>query len=753
MRIAGFLLLILVFPILGPLLYFVLRKPDMSPAGGRGRADGPGGPAPRGRPPADRRHRRLLVSRVARVVAWLAGIAIVAGLLQLLGVDIGGWLSDVWDAVTGIGLGYLVAGWTLQTAQTTLTALGWFFILRAAYPRAPVPYRQILAAYATGVALNGFLPANIGTFVMLLMFVAIVPGANFAGVLGGMLVQKIFFSLAGAFVYVYLFASVPGTFERQLKLPHDHPLLMLAALAGAAMLIVILARIFRRKLRVVVEKAKQGGAILARPREYLVRVALPSFGAWLAKLGVIAVFLAGYGIAVTFHTVMSVAGGNSIANTVSVTPGRRRRQPGHQRRRPRRRDRLRHRDRVLARPAARHHGLEHRLRARDRDLGVRLDRRQAAGGAVLRGREGQGRRGEGAARRPADSCAHHCGRPGPRRSSRRQPGRGGNMSDTLYVLAAAYDHVEDALAEYEAINVAHKHVGSTHDFDADVIAKGANGSVEIVRRHDAGKSHGAETGLTWGLAAGAVAALFPAVGILAALAVGGGAGAALGAVTGHASRRDAARGPDDAGRGPRRGRRRPGGRLRRRHGRPREREHHQGAPHRTRDHDPLGGSARGRAALTRARDRRCASHGAARRAAPVLAAAARRRDAGRRRGRRPRATGRSTSRGRRRPRSSRSSRAGSSSRASSPTSRPPARASTSSCSAGARARSGMRMTALLERKLAEGVEVRILVDEFGSKPFKQAREMYARLPRRERRSRSTASCASSPAASTTASCT
>jgi cardiolipin synthase A/B len=40
---------------------------------------------------------------------------------------------------------------------------------------------------------------------------------------------------------------------------------------------------------------------------------------------------------------------------------------------------------------------------------------------------------------------------------------------------------------------------------------------------------------------------------------------------------------------------------------------------------------------------------------------------------------------------------------------------------------GMRMTALLERKLAEGVEVRVLVDEFGSKPFKQAREMYGRL--------------------------
>jgi uncharacterized membrane protein YbhN (UPF0104 family) len=259
--------------------------------------------------------------RLVKVLAWLGGIALVLAVLELLGLDIAGWFSDVWDALTGIGLGYLVAGWSLQTVQTTLTALGWYFILRAAYPAAMVPYRQILAAYATGVALNGFLPANIGTFVMLLMYAAIVPGANFAGVLGGMLVQKIFFTLAGAFVYVYLFASVPGTFERQFELPHDHPLLTLGALAGGAFLVVVLARIFRRKLHEVVVKAKQGGAILARPREYLLRVALPSFGAWLAKLGVIAVFLAGYGIAVTFHSVMSVAGGNSIANTVSVTPG------------------------------------------------------------------------------------------------------------------------------------------------------------------------------------------------------------------------------------------------------------------------------------------------------------------------------------------------------------------------------------------------------------------------------------------------
>ena len=179
----------------------------------------------------------------------------------------------------------------------------------------------MLAAYAAGVALNGFLPANIGTVAMLLMYVAIIPGANLPGVLGGMVVQKVFFTLAGAFTYAYLFLSVSGSFELQLDVLHDHPVLFGGIVVGAVLLVAILVQIFWRRLRGLWEKAKQGGAILARPREYAVRVALPSFGAWLAKLAVIAVFLAGYGIAVTFHTVMSVAGGNSIANTVSVTPG------------------------------------------------------------------------------------------------------------------------------------------------------------------------------------------------------------------------------------------------------------------------------------------------------------------------------------------------------------------------------------------------------------------------------------------------
>jgi uncharacterized membrane protein len=106
---------------------------------------------------------------------------------------------------------------------------------------------------------------------------------------------------------------------------------------------------------------------------------------------------------------------------------------------------------------------------------------------------------------------------------------------SLHILAAAYDRRTDALAEFESIKAAYAHVGATHDFDAAVVAKEPGGEVTIVRRHDEPARHGTDTGLGWGLAAGAVAALFPGIGIVGALLVGGGAGAALGAVAGHAA--------------------------------------------------------------------------------------------------------------------------------------------------------------------------------------------------------------------------
>ena len=262
--------------------------------------------------------------RIGRILAWVIGTLVVLAALRIAGIDVLGWFEDLWSTLTEISIGYIVLGCLFQAAQTVLTALGWYGILRYAYPGG-VTYMPVLAAYATGVALNNFVPANMGTFVMLLMFVAIVQGSTFPGVLGGYVVQKIFYFVIGTLIYVYLFSQVAGSFDYQFGDERDaltsHPVLTLGIVAGAIFLLILLGRLFWAWVKKMWAKAMQGAAILGDLRAYVKLVLLPQMGGYAAKVAVIAVFLAAYDIPVTFGSIMSVLGSNQLANIVSFTPG------------------------------------------------------------------------------------------------------------------------------------------------------------------------------------------------------------------------------------------------------------------------------------------------------------------------------------------------------------------------------------------------------------------------------------------------
>jgi uncharacterized membrane protein YbhN (UPF0104 family) len=257
---------------------------------------------------------------VKRLLVFVLIVLVFGAAASLLGWDLRGWFSNLWDTISSISLGYLVAAVSLKTVQTSLTAFGWYSILRFAYGDA-VRWRDIWACYAASVALNGLLPANIGTLVMLLMFTAIIAGATFAAILGAYAVQKIFFTLIGFFIYLYLFLSVSGSFDIKFAWVHEHPWATVVLFGGGALLLYLLFRRIWPRVVAWWEDAKEGGGILAHPRRYLARVFLPSFLAWVASLGVMAVFLAAYDIPVSFDTLMHICGGNSIANVTSVTPG------------------------------------------------------------------------------------------------------------------------------------------------------------------------------------------------------------------------------------------------------------------------------------------------------------------------------------------------------------------------------------------------------------------------------------------------
>ena len=333
-----------------------------------------------------------------RIVLWLAGLALFWLVLQSLGVDVKGWLEQFWDEVQAMPRGYATAALGFQTGETLLAGLSYYGILKAAY-QDEVELWPVVAAYAVGVAMNGFLPANIGSFVTLVMFVAIIPSCTVGGAIAAYLVQKIFYTLAGTFVYAYMFLSVPGSFDLSFGNATGHPALSIAIAAGAVVLVVILGRIFWRQVKKLWAQAKEGGVILSTPRRYLSRVFLPSLLGWLCRLAVTAIFLAAFALPVTFESVMWITGSGSLANVASFTPGAVGVTQATNALALKTCCHVASSDAVelLDGAAADHDGVEPARRDPAGRLGLRLDGRQAARRPVLCGREGTGRRRQGRA--------------------------------------------------------------------------------------------------------------------------------------------------------------------------------------------------------------------------------------------------------------------------------------------------------------------------------------------------------------------
>ena len=83
--------------------------------------------------------------------------------------------------------------------------------------------------------------------------------------------QKIFFTIAGTFVYLYLFLSVPGSFNENLGNISDNPVTSVLIAVGIVVLLVLVGRVFWRQVKKLWVQAKQGGVILSRPKDYLLQ--------------------------------------------------------------------------------------------------------------------------------------------------------------------------------------------------------------------------------------------------------------------------------------------------------------------------------------------------------------------------------------------------------------------------------------------------------------------------------------------------
>ena len=95
--------------------------------------------------------------RLIKIGCWLVGLLVLAVVLRLLGVNVIGWLKDVWTQIKDVPVKYLVLGGVLQMLQTSLNGLAYYGILAYAYP-GRVQLWPIITAYAVGVSMNTSCP-------------------------------------------------------------------------------------------------------------------------------------------------------------------------------------------------------------------------------------------------------------------------------------------------------------------------------------------------------------------------------------------------------------------------------------------------------------------------------------------------------------------------------------------------------------------------------------------------------------------
>ena len=104
----------------------------------------------------------------ARILIWIVGLAVAVAFAHLVGWDIRGWFHELWQTITTISIESSHRGDRPHDRPDLATAFAWYSILQYAYPER-TKWKDILAGYAVSVALNGILPANLGTLVFLIM--------------------------------------------------------------------------------------------------------------------------------------------------------------------------------------------------------------------------------------------------------------------------------------------------------------------------------------------------------------------------------------------------------------------------------------------------------------------------------------------------------------------------------------------------------------------------------------------------------
>jgi hypothetical protein len=242
-------------------------------------------------------------------------------------------LELVVEHVVTVAPGWLLAGVVLHLLHQVVRTRGWFNIIRAAYPEASeLRARDVTLAYLAGAGLNGVVPARGGDLAKLYLIRRRAPGTRWSTLIATFVPETLFEFAVGIGLVIWAlsrgFLPVPTAPSElpslDVSLFIQHPFISTGGAAATGVALVLLFRGLRRRARDLLERLRQGLAILDRPRDFVRGVVTWQALARVIRLGSLACFMAAFALPVTVATVvlvMAAQGGGRIIPIAPVSAG------------------------------------------------------------------------------------------------------------------------------------------------------------------------------------------------------------------------------------------------------------------------------------------------------------------------------------------------------------------------------------------------------------------------------------------------
>jgi glycosyltransferase 2 family protein len=233
---------------------------------------------------------------------------------------IGGHLTAAAERVHDLDWRFLVAALALQLVTVACRAGAWRNILAAAYPEQRLPIFSLGCAYATGMALNAFLPARGGECAKVALARAHIPSSCLPTIAASLTVLLLVDAAFGASLILGLWAT--GVLPEPPPVPGVGFVPVAVGLAAVSIVALgLVAHRSRATLRGFLSSAARGLAILRSPSRYVSTVLPFQLGAWVCRISVVWLALEAFRIEAGLGTVLLIVVFNGLSTAIPVPGG------------------------------------------------------------------------------------------------------------------------------------------------------------------------------------------------------------------------------------------------------------------------------------------------------------------------------------------------------------------------------------------------------------------------------------------------